>query len=210
MNSIKRLNAYCESLTSPVSPVLEELERETHLKTLSPQMLCGRLQGQLLRLLSELKKPGSILEIGTFTGYASICLAMGLPENGVLHTIEVNPELTYLSRKYFEKTGLQQKIRLYAGNAKEIIPTLPGPFDIVFIDAGKDDYTFYYDLVFDKVNPGGLILADNVLWDGKVASKASDKDTRTLQEFNRKVHSDSRVEVLMLPVRDGIMIARKL
>lgn len=210
MNYLKKLAAYCEDHTTLPLPVLEELERETHLKTLSPQMLCGKLQGQLLSLLTSLAQPATALEIGTYTGYASICIASALPENGLLHTIEVNPELTYISEKYFQKAGLWHKIQLHIGDAREIIPTLDAVFDFVFIDAAKFDYAFYYDLVFEKVNPGGLILADNVLWGGKIVTKANDPDTLTMAAFNQKVHHDKRVENIMLPLRDGILIARKL
>lgn len=210
MNYLKKLAAYCEDHTTLPLPVLEDLERETHLKTLSPQMLCGKLQGQLLSLLTSLAQPATALEIGTFTGYASICIASALPENGILHTIEVNPELTYISEKFFEKTGLRHKIQLHVGDARDIIPTLDTVFDFVFIDAAKFDYALYYDLVFEKVNPGGLILADNVLWGGKIVTKANDPDTLTMAAFNQKIHDDKRVENLMLPLRDGILIARKL
>ena len=210
MNQLKKLFSYCESHTSLPVPELAELERETHLLTLSPQMLSGRLQGQLLAIISVLKQPEVALEIGTFTGYAAICLAKGLPKDGILHTIEINPELGHISRKYFKKTGLGHKIRQHIGDAREVIPTLGAMFDLVFIDAAKFDYSFYYDLVFEKINPGGLILADNVLWGGKIQSKATDPDTLAMDAFNRRIHEDERVENLMLPIRDGILIARKL
>ncbi len=210
MNDLEKLSAYCEKFTSLPVPILDELERETYLKTMSPQMISGKLQGQFLSLLSALVRPAAALEIGTFTGYSSICIASRLPENGILHTIDVNPELRHINQKYFEKAGLQHKIQAYLGDAREIIPTLKMNFDFVFIDAAKTEYPAYYDLVFDKVNPGGLILADNVLWSGKVLSKAGDADTLAIQAFNQKVHADKRVETLMLPHRDGILIARKL
>jgi caffeoyl-CoA O-methyltransferase len=210
MNQLKKLFSYCESHTTLPLPELNELERETYLHTLSPQMLSGRLQGQFLSMISTLKQPKSALEIGTFTGYAAICLAKGLPEDGILHTIEINPELGHISGKYFKKTGLEHKIRQHIGDAREVIPTLDTTFDLVFIDAAKFDYSFYYDLVFEKVNPGGLILADNVLWGGKVISKATDPDTLGIIAFNQKIHEDERVENLMLPMRDGILVARKL
>ncbi len=210
MNYQKKASAYCEDHTSLPMPELDELERETYLHTLSPQMLSGKLQGQFLSMISMLKRPEAALEIGTFTGYAAICLAKGLAPNGILHTIEINPEVGHISRKYFKKTGLEHKIRQHTGDAKEIIPQIDAKFDLVFIDAAKFDYAHHYDLVFDKVNPGGLILADNVLWGGKVISKATDPDTLGIIDFNRKVHEDERVETLMLPIRDGILIARKL
>ncbi|MEZ5041796.1 MAG: O-methyltransferase [Saprospiraceae bacterium] len=207
--SLDKLTAYCEQLSSPPSPLLYELERETHLKTLAPHMISGHLQGQLLHLISQLKQPRLILEIGTFTGYATICLAAGLPADGQLHTIEANPELEYIIRKYLKKAGLDEKVHLHIGKAEAIIPTLAPGFDLVFLDAGKLHYAMFYDLVIDLVNPGGLIIADNVLWSGKVVQNAKDKDTRALQAFNEKIKADPRVENFILPIRDGLLIAQK-
>lgn len=210
MNSlIQKLTEYCEEHSTPQTRLLYELERETHLKTLAPQMASGHLQGQFLTLLSQLMRPKLILEIGTFTGYATICLAKGLAENGIIHTIEVNEELAYLSNKYFEKSGLQSRIKTHIGDAKNIIPTIEGDFDMVFIDAGKLDYPDHYDLVFDRVKSGGLILSDNVLWSGKIVNGATDKHTRQLDFYNKKLLNDDRVENLILPLRDGMGIARK-
>ncbi|MFQ5445662.1 MAG: O-methyltransferase [Saprospiraceae bacterium] len=210
MSTLNKLAAYCEQFSTPPDEVLCELERETHLKTLTPQMLCGPLQGQFLTLLSRLVQPRQVLEIGTFTGYAAICLARGLRPGGTLHTIEANPEYSDISHKYFRKTGLQGSIVAHTGDAKNIIPTLAGSFDIVYIDAGKNENALYYDLVFDQVERGGFIITDNVLWHGKVLAKARDRDTRTIEAFSRKVHGDDRVENIMLPIRDGILLARKL
>ncbi len=204
------VTAYCEAHTTPASVILQRLERETHLRTLSPQMLSGHLQGQLLRMLSMMVRPQAAIEIGTFTGYSAICLAEGLAEGGILHTLEANAELEQFIRKYIAEAGLEERIQLHIGDALEILPSLPGPFDLVWIDAGKQDYVYYYDMVFDKVRPGGYILADNVLWSGKVASTDRDADTLALHRFNQKVQADPRVENLILPVRDGILIARKL
>jgi predicted O-methyltransferase YrrM len=206
----KKINAYCEAHTTLPLPELYELERETHLRTLSPQMISGKVQGHLLTLLTSLAKPKLALEIGTFTGYASLCIAKGLPEGGMLHTIEVNPELVHISKKYFERAQLSDKITSHTGDAKQIIPSLACSFDLVFMDAAKFDYPAYYDLVIDRLNPGGLLIADNVLWDGKVAAKATDADTLTIDAFNKKVHQDKRVENVLLPVRDGVLVARKL
>ncbi|MBK8565578.1 MAG: O-methyltransferase [Saprospiraceae bacterium] len=206
----KKINAYCEAHTTLPLPELYELERETHLRTLSPQMISGKVQGHLLALLTLLAKPKLALEIGTFTGYASLCIAKGLPEGGMLHTIEVNPELAFISTKYFEKTHFSNKITLHQGDAKQIIPNLGLYFDLVFMDAAKFDYPAYFDLLIDRLNPGGLLIADNVLWDGKVAAKATDADTQTIDAFNKMVHQDSRVENVILPVRDGVLVARKL
>jgi len=206
----KQIHEYCEAHTSPLPEVLAELERETHLKTLSPQMLSGRLQGQLLAFFSKMIHPKAILEIGTFTGYSAICLAMGLAPNGVLHTIEVNPELEYLIRKYINKAGFSEQIHLHIGRAQDIVPTLQTTFDLVFIDASKQEYAHFYDMVIDKINPGGLLLADNILWDGKVLTPENDPDAAALHAFNCKVEADPRVEQLLLPLRDGLLVARKL
>jgi caffeoyl-CoA O-methyltransferase len=201
---------YCEAHTGPVAEVLQRLERETHLRTLAPQMLSGHLQGQFLRLVSTMIKPVRVLEIGTFTGYSAICLAGGLADGGTIHTIEANKELEYLIRKYITEAQLDSKIMLHIGDALEIMPTLPGPFDLVWIDAAKQDYAAYYDLVFEKVSPGGFILADNVLWSGKVIQDSRDGDAEALRNFNKKVQADLRVENVLLPIRDGILLVRKL
>ena len=203
------LHKYCELFTTLPSPVLEALERETHLKTLAPQMLSGRLQGGFLSLISKVLQPQSVLEIGTFTGYATICLAQGLRPGGVLQTIEGNPELEYIIRKYLQLAGLEDQVQLSIGDAKVIVPTLNGPFDLVFIDAGKADNSLYFDLVIDKIRSGGILIADNVLWSGKVLKTAKDTDTQNIQSFNQKVLEDDRVENTILPIRDGILIARK-
>lgn len=204
------LNAYCQAHSTPLSPILYELERETHLKTLAPQMLSGPLQGQLLRLLSLMIRPRAVLEIGTFTGYSAICLAQGLAEDGILHTIEVNEELAWFGKKYFAKAGLSDRIVAHIGDALTIVPTLPETFDLVFLDAGKHDYVAYFDLVIDRLRPGGWILTDNVLWDGKVAQKKPDKDALYLDTFNKKLRDDPRVEYLLLPIRDGLGVVRKV
>lgn len=209
MTTKKLLHQYCEQHSSPQDAVLYELERETYLKTLAPQMLSGQLQGQLLRFISQLQQPKTILEIGTFTGYAAICLAQGLPEDGVMHAIEVNEELVYIIEKYFKKAGLENKIFLHVGDAQSIIPLLKTSFDLVFIDAGKHHNALYYDMIIDRLNPGGLIIVDNVLWDGKVVNQQRDKDTAAIHAFNQKIQADERVEKLMLPVRDGILIVRR-
>lgn len=209
---LNKINTYCEAHTTSPHPLLHQLERETHLKTLTPQMLSGPLQGQFLSLLSKIQRPKAILEIGAFTGYSAICLAQGLQEGGLLHTIEANAELEYIIRKYISLAGLDDKIRLHIGDALKAIPDLPGPFDIIFIDAGKQDYALYYDLVIEKTRPGGLIIADNVLWSGKAVSeeRERDPDALAIHRFNEKVNQDERVENTMLPLRDGLLIARKL
>lgn len=208
--TLRQLSAFCETFTSPPGDALYELERETHLKTLAPQMLSGRLLGQFLTMISRLMRPRRVLEIGTFTGYSAICLAQGLAEDGLVHSIDVNPELAHFWEKYFAKAGLKDRISVHLGNAFEIIPTLDETFDIVFIDAEKTEYGALYDLVFDKVRPGGIFLADNVLWDGKVMNNAPDADTQALIAFNQKIQDDPRVENALFPIRDGVMAAYKI
>ena len=208
-DSKSKIDKYCETHTTPQSNLLYQLERETYLKTLAPQMASGHLQGRLLTILCQLIQPKIALEIGTFTGYAAICIASGLPEKGVLHTIEINEELSYISHKYFQQFSAGEKIIPHIGDAKAIVPTLPYPFDFVFIDAGKKDYGPHFDLVIDKVSAGGIILADNVLWSGKVAEKKLDKATSILHDFNEKIQQDERVENVLLPIRDGLLVIRK-
>jgi caffeoyl-CoA O-methyltransferase len=205
-----KINHYCETHTTSENAVLQELVRESHLKTLVPRMLSGHLQGRFLSLISHLMRPQRILEIGTFTGYAAHCLAEGLAENGILYTIEGNDELESIIKKHIEKANLGYKIKSIIGNALEIIPSLNEVFDLVFIDAGKRDYPAYYDMCIDTVRSGGLIIADNVLWSGKVLDEKKDTDTQILDAFNKKIHADPRVECLLLPLRDGLMIARKI
>jgi caffeoyl-CoA O-methyltransferase len=205
----KKIADYAEAHTAPESELLQSLVRETHLKTLVPRMLSGHLQGRFLSLITKLMQPKRILEIGTFTGYAALCMAEGLAEDGVLTTIEANDELAFLIKKYVEKGGFNGKIEPIFGNALEIIPTLDDVFDLVFIDAGKRDYPEYYDLVLPKVKSGGLIIADNILWSGKVVDDKKDVDTAIIDQFNKKILADNRVECLLLPIRDGLMMARK-
>ncbi len=209
MELSKLLNIYCEAHTTPQSNILYELERETNLKTLSPQMLSGHLQGQFLSFITHMIRPQVILEIGTFTGYSAICMAQGLTDGGILHTLEANLELEPIIKKYITKANLEDKIVLHLGKAEAIIPTLDLQFDLVFIDAGKQQYAQFYDLVFDKVRTGGMILADNVLWSGKVVTDEMDEDTQAIRVFNEKVNNDTRVENMILPIRDGILMARK-
>lgn len=211
MNFVEEdIAAYCEAHTKPESIILKDLERETHLKTLAPQMLSGHLQGKFLRFISNMIQPAAILEIGTFTGYSAICLAEGLKEGGVLHTIEIGEELKEIIMKYIEKAGLSDKIKLHIGDAHDIIPGLQQEFDLIFIDADKVSYPAYYDLVFDRVKNGGYIVADNALWSGKVLENKRDKDTQGIHLFNEKVNEDKRVDNMLIPIRDGIMLIRKL
>ncbi|GHB41214.1 O-methyltransferase [Mongoliitalea lutea] len=209
----ERLLAYCEDHTSPEDELLLHITRETHAKVLMPRMLSGHLQGKVLELLVKMLQPQVILEIGTYTGYSGLCMARGLGANGKLITLDINDELEPMVRGFFECSGLASKIDYRLGNALDIIPTLEDRFDMVFIDADKANYNKYYELVIERVNPGGIILADNVLWSGKVLvgpSQKIDKDTQALLDYNRMVQEDPRVENVLLPIRDGLMMARKL
>ena len=207
----KELDKYCNDHTSTECEVLKKLNHETHTSVLNPRMISGNLQGQFLTMISRMMQAKCILEIGTYTGYSAICLAKGLPADGVLHTIDVNEELEDINTRYFEKAGFEHQIVQHVGDAGEIIPNLDLKIDLAFIDADKKNYPLYFDLLIDKINPGGWIIADNVLWSGKVIEKLdpSDKATEALIEYNNKIHQDSRVENLLLPIRDGLMICRK-
>lgn len=206
------INKYAENLTTPETGTLAALNRETHIKVELPVMLSGHLQGAVLQMLSHMIRPEKILEIGTYTGYSAICLAQGLTNTGHLHTIDINEELQDMCFRYFCSAGLEKKITQHIGNAADIIPALNETFDLVFIDADKQNYHLYYDLVFDKVPVGGFILADNVLYGGEVVLQVEEqsRNGQAIHEFNKKVQSDTRVEKVLLPVRDGIMIMRKI
>jgi predicted O-methyltransferase YrrM len=208
----EELNDYAERYTSPETPVLAELKRETYNNVGQPHMLSGHLQGALLQMISHMLKPKRVLELGTFTGYSAICLAQGLPDDGQLHTIDVDERLEETTRKYFREAWVDQKITRHFGKAADIIPELDETFDLVFIDADKRNYGLYYDLVFDKVPVGGFILADNVLFEGEVTlpDDQMGKTAKFIHAFNEKVNKDPRIERLLLPIRDGIMIMRKI
>jgi caffeoyl-CoA O-methyltransferase len=204
------IQQYAEQHTSEESPLLKRINRDTHAQVMMPRMLSGHLQGRLLAMISAMIRPERILEIGTYTGYSALCLAEGLAPQGKLITLDINEELEGRVRKYIAEAGLQDVIDYRIGDAGALIPGIDEVFDLVFIDADKERYGRYYDLVIDKVRPGGFILADNVLRDGKVLDAKTDKDTRAIQEFNRKIQADPRVENVLLPVRDGIMLLRKI
>jgi predicted O-methyltransferase YrrM len=204
------LAKYIEQHTDEEPALLKELNRETQLKVLMPRMISGHFQGRVISMLTKMIKPKNILEIGTYTGYSALCFAEGLTEGGKLITIDINLELEDLVRIYFNKSAHKDIIDYRLGDAAEIIPSLTEKFDIVFIDADKENYSTYYDLIFENVNQGGYIIADNVLWSGKVVGSKIDKDTRAILEFNKKVHDDKRVENVLFPIRDGLLIARKL
>ncbi len=207
----KEINNYCEEYSQKEDDVLYDLNRKTNQKILRPRMLSGHLQGQLLTMFSNMISPSKILEIGTYTGYSAICLARGLKKDGVLHTIDINEELEYFAREYFEKADLSKQIISHVGNAMDILPKLNISWDLVFIDADKENYINYYNLVFDQINKGGFIIFDNVLWSGKVTQEINpkDKETAALVELAKILESDNRVENVLLPVRDGLFMVRK-
>ena len=200
---------YAETYTSEPNALLQQIERDTHANVLLPRMLSGKLQGRWLAGISCMLQPKRILEIGTFTGYATLCLAEGLTDDGVITTIDINEELENRVRKHFSQSTLQHKIDYRIGDAKQIIPTLQETFDLVFIDADKKNNNTYFDLVFDKVRSGGWILVDNVLWSGKVVQIQTDKDTASITAFNERMKEDKRINTLLLPIRDGIMMIQK-
>jgi caffeoyl-CoA O-methyltransferase len=207
----KEINNYCEEYSQKEDDVLYDLNRKTNQKILRPRMLSGHLQGQLLTMFSNMISPSKILEIGTYTGYSAICLARGLKKDGVLHTIDINEELEYFAREYFEKANLSKQIISHVGNAMDILTKLNISWDLVFIDADKENYINYYNNVFDQINKGGFIIFDNVLWSGKVTQEINpkDKETVALVELAKILESDNRVENVLLPVRDGLFMVRK-
>lgn len=208
----EKINDYCKKYSTPESEVLQQLNRFTNVNVLRPRMLSGHLQGKLLEFISCMIQPKNVLEVGTYTGYSAICLAKGLQMDGKILTIDCNEELEDIVLEHIAKAGCSDKIDFIIGDAVNILPNLMQEFDLVFIDADKEQYSLYFDLIFDKVKPGGFILVDNVLWSGKVSEKISpsDKETLAIQAFNQKVHDDSRVENFLLPFRDGLMLLRKL
>lgn len=205
------INDYCDRHTQDDSEVLQSLSRHTNVNVLRPRMLSGHLQGQLLSMLSSMIKPKKVLEIGTYTGYSAICLAKGIPQGGKLITVDCNEELEDLATSYFNKAGYGEVIKMVVGDASKVIPTLDNDFDLVFIDADKESYVDYYQQVFSKVNKSGYIIVDNVLWSGKVVEelKEGDKETKAILDFNALVQKDERVENILLPFRDGLMILQK-
>lgn len=205
------LSRYVEEHTSPEPDYLYKLNRETHLKVMQPRMLSGHLQGRFLSMISSLMQPKLVLEIGTYTGYSALCLAEGLSPDGILHTIDNNAEREELVMKYIREAKMEGKVVAHIGDAAVVIPQIEGVFDLVFIDADKENYSLYFDMVVDRVRAGGLIISDNVLWSGKVLEnvKENDHDTISLLEFNRQMLHDPRVEVVLLPVRDGLSMVRK-
>ena len=206
----EELENYADQHTEDEPLLLQELNKRTHLNVLQPRMISGHFQGRFLSLLSKMVQPRTILEIGTYTGYATLCLAEGLHPEGVLHTIDIKEELTDLQREFFDRSGYGNQIVQHLGKAADIIPSLNTTFDLVFIDADKQNYAHYFDLVIEKMNRGGIILSDNVLWSGKVVEevKHNDKHTQALMAYNQKIKDDPRVETVLLPIRDGITLSR--
>lgn len=205
------LQKYVEDHSEPESDLLQQINRETHLHVLKPRMLSGHLQGRVLSMLSHMISPKHILEIGTYTGYAALCMAEGMQKDGRLITIDNNEELAVRTKEYFSKSAFPDRMDMRIGNALEVIPTLKEKWDLVFIDADKENYSNYFDLVIEQVNKGGFIIADNVLWSGKVFDQSkNDKDTEAIRAFNQKMQTDSRVQNVLFPIRDGLMILRKL
>lgn len=206
------IESYVDNHSEEEPELLQQLSRETHLQVLRPRMLSGHFQGRFLSLLSKMIRPKTILEIGTYTGYSAICMAEGLAKDGKLHTIDINEELYDFQRRFFDKSGYGSQIIQHIGSALAIIPNLDMSFDLVFIDADKENYPAYFDLVIDKVAPNGIILSDNVLWSGKVVEPIDpkDKSTSVLLEYNKKLKEDPRVETVLLPIRDGLTLSRKI
>ena len=206
----EELENYAAQHTEDEPLLLQELNKRTHLNVLQPRMISGHFQGRFLSLLSKMVQPRTILEIGTYTGYATLCLAEGLHPEGVLHTIDIKEELTDLQREFFDRSGYGSQIVQHLGKAADIIPALDTTFDLVFIDADKQNYAHYFDLVIEKMNRGGIILSDNVLWSGKVVEevKHNDKHTQALMAYNQKIKDDPRVETVLLPICDGITLSR--
>lgn len=208
----KTIAEYADKHTEPESELLHDLNRQTHIKVLNPRMLAGHLQGRVLAMLTHMIKPRTILEVGTYTGYSALCFAEGLQEGGKIITIDHNEELEPIQTEYFKKAGISDKIERKVGEALDIIPTLKNRFDLVFLDADKENYGAYYDLCLPMLNKGGYLIADNVLWSGKVLEpdKNPDADTQALAAFNKIVQEDNRVQNVLFPIRDGLMVCRKL
>ncbi|WP_299119587.1 O-methyltransferase [uncultured Winogradskyella sp.] len=207
----EKLDEYVVNHSEQEPELLQQLTRETYQKVLQPIMLSGSYQGRVLSMISKLIHPKTILELGTFTGYSTLCLAEGLKSDGEIHTIDINEELVDFQRKYFDKSDYGQQIFQYTGNALDIIPTLNTTFDLVFIDADKPNYSNYFHLIIDKLNSGGIILSDNVLWHGKVIEPLDEKDisTKAVLDYNTLLKTDNRIETVLLPIRDGLTISRK-
>jgi predicted O-methyltransferase YrrM len=204
------IGEYALAHTTKEPRLLAELNRETWANVMIPRMLSGHLQGRILSMFSKLVSPENILEIGTYTGYSALCLAEGLKSNGILHTLDINEEYTSVANRYFNESDFNNNIQQHIGHALDVIPTLACNFQLAFIDADKENYENYFDAIIDKMDIGGLIIADNVLWSGKVTKEKMDEETTALDKYNKKLLASDRVETMLLPVRDGLMISRKV
>ncbi|MCP9237883.1 O-methyltransferase [Lewinella sp. JB7] len=200
---------YAGAMSGPVPDYLHTVERQTHLRTLAPQMITGTLQGRFLAMLSAIHRPHRVLELGTFTGYGTLCLAEGLAAGGTIDTIEGDPEMAWLARRHFAQSPYAKMVTLHEGQIESQLQNLTGPYDLIFLDADKQSYPDYFDVLAERLRPGGLLLADNVLWDGKVGRNAPDRDAAALREYNRRVRDDDRFTTVVLPLRDGLSVARK-
>lgn len=204
------ISSYSLEKTEEEPKLLSELNRETWANVMIPRMLSGHLQGRVLSMISKMIHPTNIIEVGTYTGYSALCMAEGLKENGKIHTLDINEEYTSVAKKYFDKSDYKENIIQHIGNAVDVIPQLNDKFQLAFLDADKENYSNYFDLIINKMDIGGYIIADNVLWSGKVTEENKDEETMALHNYNKKVLSDKRVETVLLPVRDGLNISRKL
>jgi len=204
------ISSYSLENTEKEPKLLSDLNRETWANVMIPRMLSGHLQGRVLSMISKMIHPTNIIEVGTYTGYSALCMAEGLKENGKIHTLDINEEYTSVAKKYFDKSNYKENIIQHIGNAVDVIPQLNYKFQLAFLDADKENYSNYFDLIIDKMDIGGYIIADNVLWSGKVTEENKDEETMALHNYNKKVLSDKRVETVLLPVRDGLNISRKI
>ncbi len=206
----EKISSYSLENTEKELKLLSDLNRETWANVMIPRMLSGHLQGRVLSMISKMIHPTNIIEVGTYTGYSALCMAEGLKENGKIHTLDINEEYTSVAKKYFDKSDYKENIIQHIGNAVEVILQLNDKFQLAFLDADKENYSNYFDLIINKMDIGGYIIADNVLWSGKVTEENKDEETMALHNYNKKVLSDKRVETVLLPVRDGLNISRKL
>jgi caffeoyl-CoA O-methyltransferase len=204
------IDSYSLNHTEAEAELLAELNRETWANVMTPRMLSGHLQGRVLSMFSKMIQPENIIEIGTYTGYSALCMAEGLKNEGILHTLDINEEYTSIAKRYFNRSKYSKNIKQHLGNALDIIPKLECNFQLAFIDADKENYSAYFDLIIDKMDLYGYIIADNVLWSGKVTKEKKDKETTALDLYNKKVLADPRVETVLLPIRDGLMVSRKI
>ena len=206
----KEIDNYSASHTQKEPELLSQLNRDTWANVMRPRMLSGHMQGRILSMFSKIIQPKNIIEVGTYTGYSALCLAEGLKDNGMLHTIDMNEEYASIAKKYFNRSNYSKNIKQYIGNGLDIIPTLESNFQLAFIDADKENYCHYFDLIIDKIDVDGYIIADNVLWSGKVTQNKKDTETIALDLYNKKMLSDHRIETILLPIRDGLMVSRKI